>query len=145
MPATEAQATATFRRPVRDLIRRPPVTCPPSTSIAEAARLMQAHGVGSVVVIAQGEEPVGIVTDRDLRGKVVATGLSPAQPVARIMSSPLHTLPPDAPAIEALVSMLRLGIHHLPVVESAPPGHEAGTLPGALGPGRRLVGVVSSN
>lgn len=149
VPPNAAQSAGTFRRPVRELARRPPVTCLPETPIAEAARRMQAHGVGSVVVTDARGEPVGIVTDRDLRGKVVAAGLSPLEPVRRIMSAPLHTLPPDAPAIEALVLMLRRGIHHVPLVEPRGPGVAAegkeGTGEPQAPPPSRLVGVVSSH
>lgn len=130
-------------RPVRELVRRPPVTCPPELTIAEAARRMQAYGVGSVVVVDGDGRPVGIVTDRDLRAKVVAGGVPSGEAVARIMSAPLETVSPETPAIEALLTMLRLNIHHLPVVD-APARTAAGG--GGSAPGRgRLVGVVSSN
>lgn len=130
-----------FQRPVRDLVRCPPVTCPPETRIADAARLMQARGTGSIVVVGGAGAPLGIVTDRDLRAKVVAAGLPPTEPVARIMSAPLHTVAADAPALEALLEMLRRGVRHLPVLE-----REAGG-DGVAGPATlaaRLVGVVSS-
>ncbi|BAS25928.1 DUF294 nucleotidyltransferase-like domain-containing protein [Limnochorda pilosa] len=130
-----ARGAVSFRQPVRELVRRPPVTCPRATRIAEAARLMQSRGVGSVVVVEEDGTPEGIVTDRDLRGKVVAAGLATDLPVARIMSRPLHTVAPEAPAVEALLEMLRRGIRHLPVVE-----RQEGS------PGRaRLVGVVSTH
>lgn len=128
-----------FRRPVRDLVRRAPVTCTPATSIADAARLMQAQGVGSVLVVGNGGAPLGIVTDRDLRGKVVAAGVAPTEPVVRIMSAPLHAVSADVPAVDALLQMLRLKVHHLPLIEGRTPGGPAGS------PAGRLVGVVSSH
>lgn len=130
-PAALAEPGLLYHRPVRELIRRHPVTCPAGTPIAEAARLMQAHGVGSVIAVDERGEPAGIVTDRDLRGRVLAAGVSPAQPVRTIMSAPLRALSPQAPAIDALVAMVRFGIHHVAVVEESAPF-------------RRLVGVISS-
>jgi CBS domain-containing protein len=62
--------------------------------------------------------PVGIVTDRDLRRKVVAEARDPkATRAAEIMSAPVVTVAPDAFAFEALIEMTRRDIHHLPLVE----------------------------
>ncbi|HEY8369644.1 MAG TPA: DUF294 nucleotidyltransferase-like domain-containing protein [Thermodesulfobacteriota bacterium] len=134
------RGSAPLRRPVRELIRHAPVTCSPTTTIAEAARLMQAEAVGAVVVVDGDGSPIGIVTDRDLRGKVVAAELPPSEPVGRIMSAPLHVVSAEAPAVEALLEMLRRGIRHLPVLEAPAADAEP------AGDGRgRLVGVVSSH
>jgi CBS domain-containing protein len=77
-----------FVRRVRELVKGPPVTCLPSARVAEVARLMSARSVGSIVVGGPDGAPAGIVTDRDLRNRVLAPGLDPSTPVARIMSSP---------------------------------------------------------
>ena len=119
---------ALFVRRVRDLVRRSPVTCPLATPVAEAARLMSEHGVGSVVVGDAGSGPQGIVTDRDLRTRVLAFGLDPSTPVARVMSSPVFSIEGDHSALDALLEMTRRNIHHLGVQS-----------------GERLVGVVSSH
>ena len=51
---------------------RPPLICGTSLSVREAAQLMEAEGAGCVLV--EGRDGLGIVTDRDLRTRVVATG-----------------------------------------------------------------------
>ncbi len=89
---------------------------------------MVEQAVGSVVVVGPSGALQGIVTDRDLRERVLAAGRSPDEPVAAIMSAPLLTISPEAFLFEALLEMTRRDIHHLPVVE-----------------GGRLVGVVSSH
>lgn len=61
---------------IEDLIKRPIESLPPQATCAEAARVMQCRGVGSVVV-AQDERPIGIVTDRDLVLRVMAEGADP--------------------------------------------------------------------
>jgi len=121
-----ADELSVFVRRVRDLLRGPAATCAPATSVADVASLMPA-GAGVVVVDADGT-PLGIVTDRDLRAKVVAArrdaGTTPA---ADVMSAPLVTIAPDAFAFEALLEMTRREIHHLVVVDG---GRLAGVLTG---------------
>jgi CBS domain-containing protein len=103
------------------------VTCPASASAVEVARLLTREHVGSVIVVDAGGAPLGIVTDRDLREKVVAAGRDPAGPVAEIMSAPLVTTRPAAFAFDAMLEMTRRDIRHLAVLDED-----------------RLAGVVSA-
>jgi CBS domain-containing protein len=113
-----------FVRRVRDLLRDPAATCAPATSIAEVAALMQ-RGTAVVVLDPDGA-PLGIVTDRDLRARVVATRRDAgATAAAEVMSSPVVTIGPAAFAFEALLEMTRREIHHLVVVDG---GRLAGLL-----------------
>ncbi|HEX5937782.1 MAG TPA: DUF294 nucleotidyltransferase-like domain-containing protein [Actinomycetota bacterium] len=111
--------------PISTLIHRPPIACQPGTSIGDAAATMTEERVSSILV--HGDELVGIVTDRDLRTKVVATGRDLGHPVTEVMSTPVFTVPSDATADDALRIMLERGFHHLPVAEAD----------------GRIVGVVS--
>ena len=54
-----------------DAVRKPPVTIAPEATIAEAARLMDNHVVGALVVM-DGDRPMGVVTDRDIAIRAVA-------------------------------------------------------------------------
>lgn len=130
-PPTELQALA--RQPARNLADQPvaslvpgaPVVCRPETPIRDAARLASdAHA--SAVVVDGGNGRLGIVTDRDLRSRVVAAGVSVDTPVSLLMSEPVYTCRPDLPAGEALLEMFERGIHHLPVVS------ERGTVLGVI-------------
>src|SRR6516225_10199283 len=67
------------QRRVAALIRTPPLLCSADEPIREAAKRMTAEGASAVLVRAG--ETLGIVTDRDLRSRVVATGISPDAPV----------------------------------------------------------------
>jgi len=117
-----------FLHRLRDFIKRPTVTCARSVSAVDVAQRLSREGVGSIVVVDEAGAPVGIVTDRDLRRKVVAEGRDPATtPVGTIMSAPLVTRRPSAFAFEALLDMTRHRIRHVVVVDEG-----------------RAVGVVSS-
>jgi CBS domain-containing protein len=111
-------------RRVRELLRSPALVCPPETSVQDAARRMVAEGA-TCVLVDLGERH-GIVTDRDIRTRVVADGAGPETPVSEVMSAPAWTVAADRSGTEALLEMLDHGIRHLPVV--APDGSLLGVL-----------------
>jgi CBS domain-containing protein len=110
-----ARAGAAPERPVGGLLRGRPVRCAPETPIRAAAEQMTATGQTCAVVdLANGG--LGILTDRDLRTRVVAAGLPPDAPVARAMSAPAYTVDEDRLGGEVLVEMLDRGVRHFPVL-----------------------------
>lgn len=102
--------------PLATLVGRAPVCTGPEASIREAAQRMTRERVSALLVVDEGGL-LGIVTDRDLRSRCLAVGLSDQMPISTIMTADPCTLPPDAPGFEALLEMTRRGIHHLPVAE----------------------------
>ena len=103
------------QRPVAELIRRPLVVCGRDTTIREAARLMSEAAATSLVVDV-GDGTLGIVTDRDLRTRVVAAGADSAAAIATVMSAPAYTVAADRSGGEVLLDMLDRGIRHFPVL-----------------------------
>lgn len=79
-----------------------------------AARMAEAH-IGSLLVANEQGKTVGIITDKDLRTKVVAAGLDYSTPVTSIMATPVQTIPAHAICFDAMLKMMRLNIHHLAV------------------------------
>lgn len=100
---------------VGSLIRKPPVTIESDATIRETAALMSNKDVSSVMIM-QGEELVGLVTDRDLRKRCVAIGLSGAEPIVKIMTTNPKVIEASTLSAQALMSMTRMHVHHLPVV-----------------------------
>ena len=103
-------------RPVTALLQGAPLFCGPDVTIREAADLMIAGGRSAILVQARGE--LGIVTDVDLRDKVVAPGGSGEAAVSSIMSVPVKTIGADVLAAEAAIAMMEAGVNHMPVVDS---------------------------
>lgn len=99
-------------QPVDGLLRRAAVWVAAGATVGDAARTMRAERVSSVLV--RGEPP-GIVTDRDFQDRVLAEGLGPDTPVARVLSRPLRTLAAATPLHEAWTALLDAGVHHLPL------------------------------
>ncbi|MEH0146735.1 DUF294 nucleotidyltransferase-like domain-containing protein [Corynebacterium sp. Q4381] len=103
-----------LRTPVSDVAAaRALVTCGPDTAIAAAAQLMEDSCVSCLVV--DGGEELGILTDRDLRARVVARRVDPDRPVSEVMTTPVLTIDGGALVFEAVLAMSEAGIHHLPV------------------------------
>jgi len=98
---------------VETLIRASPLLCSAGEPIREAAKRMTAEGASAVLVPAG--ETLGIVTDRDLRSRVVAAGVSPDEPVSAIMTAPAWTVRAGTLGGDVLLDMLDRGVHHAPV------------------------------
>ena len=120
---------AGHHRPVRlgELPLRAPITGDPDRSISETAALMSGHQV-SCIPLMRDRDLVGIVTDRDLRNRVLGQGVDPGRPVADVMTPDPVTVTTRHRIEDALLEMMRLGVHHLPV----------------MGEDGRLVSVISS-
>jgi len=100
--------------PVGALVRQPAVWVEAGARVVEAARVMRDRRLSSVLVRT---DPPGILTDRDLRNRVVAEGLAGDAPVSAVASSPLRTVAAETPVYQAWMELLDAGLHHLPVVE----------------------------
>mgnify|MGYP003694124753 CR=1 FL=1 len=97
------------------LVRRTPVTCEPETPVADAAGLMARERVSSLLVPNASGGGVGILTDRDLRTRVVAERRSGETPVREVMTPRAETVPPETMVGEVLLRMLEGGFHHFPI------------------------------
>ena len=102
---------------VRVLVRKRPVVCEPGVPLRDAAARMEEQGVSSILVDA-GHGELGIVTDRDLRSRVVAAGLPVETPVGEVMTTPVVTVRPEQTGDELMLLMIDRGIRHVPVVSS---------------------------
>lgn len=101
---------------VSSLIRRPPVFVDPDAPISAAAKVMSEELVRAVLVLSP--QGLGIVTEGDLRDKVLAAGLAPDAPVSTIMTMPVRTMRSDTLAPQAAIEMMQAGVNHMPVVDT---------------------------
>jgi CBS domain-containing protein len=101
------------------LVRRRPVVVEPETTLREAAKLMDARSVSAIIVDLGGAD-YGIVTDSDLRSKVIAGPLSPDDPVGRAMTSPVFGVTADQNGADVMLTMLDHDIRHVPVFSPRP-------------------------
>ena len=93
------------------------VSIKPDASVLDAVKLMADEGIGSVVVM-EGEELKGIVTERDYARKVIIKGRSSeSTPIADIMTPDVKTTTPEATVDTCMALMHSLNCRHLPVLE----------------------------
>ncbi|MDW0176811.1 MAG: CBS domain-containing protein [Nitrososphaeraceae archaeon] len=104
---------------VRDLMRKNPYTVAESASIQDTARIMNDKKVSSLVILDENNNPVGLVTERDLVRKVCINDL-PTNRVTNkeIMSSPLITIDSESSASTATDLMLKNNVRHLLVINN---------------------------
>ena len=103
-------------QPVTSVVRSAPLFCDPDTSIHDAAEMMIAERRSAMLV--KTRDGLGIVTDVDLRNKVVVGGVSRDAPVSTIMTTPVHTVGAEVLAQEASIAMMTAGVNHMPVLDA---------------------------
>lgn len=102
---------------IGDYMTEKPVSVPVDATIEEAAQAMQLHNIGSLL-IKEGEEFVGIVTQTDFSQKVVSKGIeTETTPVSEIMTSPMFTMDRYSTIEEANAFMRKHKIGHLGVTD----------------------------
>jgi len=111
-----ADANLLFQ-PVKNYCRTTVATCSLHDTVQQVAAEMRSRNISSMVVC-DDKQPVGILTDRDLRNKVVAQGVDPTLiSAADIMNAPLITVNEDDYIFEALHTISRNNIHRVCVVD----------------------------
>lgn len=107
-----------FFLPVKDYCRRELITCHLDDRVLEASIVMRDKNISSLIACDDKNEPIGIMTDRDLRNKVVAGGLEPSATLVReIMNAPVIAVNEEDTLFEVLYQMSRHRIHRVGVVD----------------------------
>jgi CBS domain-containing protein len=118
MQPREADVPQFFNQPIESVYARDLVFCDADVSIQEAAAIMGRRRCSSIFVRDPDGDFIGIVTDNDLRKKVIGAGCDIRRPVADIMSSPLIAIPARSPVFEVLMSMMQKNVKHLAVTDA---------------------------
>lgn len=106
-----------FTTPVGEVATKKVMTAPQEITIREGAEMMSHNKNSSLVLVDADGVPTGIVTDRDLRDKVVSKGRLVTDTISSIMSVSLIKTEARDYCFEALLKMIRYNIHHLLVVD----------------------------
>ncbi len=113
---------------VKDVMVSPVIIVEKDDSLKKVAELMSEHNLGSIVVVDEEGEPVGIITERDAVERVMTKDLIPSKVKAQeVMSYPLILVKPETKIIEAAEKMRKHKVRRLIVMDRS-----------------RMVGIVSS-
>lgn len=114
---------------VKELLQSKPLgvlTIEPTETVYRALEIMAENNVGALVVV-DGDQTVGMFSERDYARKVVLKGRSSKDtPVGDLMTRNLYTVDPETTVEECMSLLTDKRIRHLPVIEEG-----------------RLVGIVS--
>ena len=95
-----------------------PACCSPGTTLDLVARMMVLNDCGEIPVIDAADQPIGVVTDRDIVCRVVAEGKNPlAYTAEHFMTQPVVTVRADTPIEEVLATMEKHQVRRVPVVD----------------------------
>ncbi len=114
-----------YTTPVGELAAKKVVTAIEDITIQEAANIMSRNRISALVLVDSNNMPVGIVTDRDLRDKVVAKGRNVGEAIKNIMSPPLIRADSKEFGFEVFLKMLKHNVHHVLIIDD-------GTLSGII-------------
>ena len=117
----------TMNSPLSSIIKKAPLSVTPDTLVREVVGLMAARSIGSMIVVDEAQQPIGIFTQSDVLKRIVLPGVSLDIPIRQVMSLDPHTLPLAANAYDAALVMAMHGVRHVLAVDE----------------GGRLKGVVS--
>ena len=91
---------------------------PPGASVYEAIERMVQHNIGSLLIL-EGDEVIGIFTERDYLRRVTLKDLNPRlTPVRQVMTGRPTCVQPDCTVQDCMALMTRERFRHLPVVEA---------------------------
>ncbi len=103
---------------IGEVMSKPVRTVQPDEKLSAALAVMGKYDIGSVVV-AEGQNPVGILTERDVVRQILKGSLVLQEPVKQVMSKPVITATPDTSVQEAIELMLKNKIRQLPVIQGS--------------------------
>ena len=103
---------------VKDIMNKALISVDPGTTVFQIAKMMEQGGIGAIIV-KKGDQPAGIITDRDFAIKIATQKLSLDTPVEKVASYPLETINYNESILDAAVKMSTKKIRKLAVVEDS--------------------------
>ncbi|HYM84784.1 MAG TPA: CBS domain-containing protein [Candidatus Dormibacteraeota bacterium] len=106
--------------PLKVINRRLPLTAAPGTTLADCLRLIQRSGTGdSVLVVDADGRLLGVLTERDIFGRLIGSRIDPGQPVESLMTTEPHTLRLEQTVRDAIGLMETGRYRNVPIVDAA--------------------------
>jgi CBS domain-containing protein len=105
-------------RLAKDVMTSAPACCGSGTTLDKVAKLMVDNDCGEIPVVDDRDQPIGVITDRDIVCRVVAEGKNPTGYTAeQFMSRPAVTVRTDMPLDDVVATMEQHQIRRVPVID----------------------------
>jgi len=104
-----------FNRPIRSVFRPMVITCQTNDTIESACQKMSRHDIGAILIKQGKRNVIGIVTDADLKNKILAKEVNGSQAVSTVMSSPVVSISADGQIFEAFLAIVDHDKRHIAV------------------------------
>lgn len=102
------------------LLERDLICCPPEATVAEAARLMDEHNVGAIVVVDASRFLAGILTDRDIVVRCIGKGTNCEEAkVAEIMTTKIASVKTTDGIFDVVRTMKENAVRRVPVLDES--------------------------
>lgn len=116
----------TMNSPLAGIITKEPVSVTPETPIRAVVEVMAERNIGSMIIVDEDQQPLGIFTQSDVLKRVVLAGTSLDLPIETVMTRDPFTLPFAANAYDAALAMAQHGVRHVLAVDEG--GHLKGVV-----------------
>ena len=103
--------------PLSSIITKTPVSVSPETPIRQVIETMVSGHIGSMVVVDQDKQPVGIFTQSDALKRILLPGMSLDRPISEVMSARPHALSEHAHVYDAALAMAMHSVRHVLAVD----------------------------
>lgn len=100
------------------ITRRPPIIVAPGTPLGECLRAVERSGRGDSVLVCKDGRLVGVLTERDIFGRIVGQEIDPSEPVDRYVNTEPHTLSFDSTVRDAIALMQTGRYRNVPLVDA---------------------------
>jgi CBS domain-containing protein len=115
----QVEDNADLAEPITQFMSMPVITIGRDATVGDAAKQMVDHGIGFLVVVESDRSIAGVVTDRDIALRAVATGGGAATPISEVWTKSVVTAPTSATPSEIVSLITDRGIRRIPVVDPA--------------------------
>jgi CBS domain-containing protein len=115
--AQRAAEQQSMSSPLSSIINKAPVAVSPETSIRQVIETMVSGHIGSMVVVDDDKQPVGIFTQSDALKRILLPGKSLDRPISEVMSARPHALSEHAHVYDAALAMAMHGVRHVLAVD----------------------------
>jgi CBS domain-containing protein len=116
--SAESLSEHPFSKPLESALKRAPITCGVTSTTGDALTRMHAEKIGAIVIVNAENCAAGILTERDVIGRVALPGVALTESVMRVATTPVVTMDAGEPISAAALLMVTKNFRHVVVTRA---------------------------